>query len=394
MPLKFLIAGDPAFAFDFSSEKWKALKVESRVRKHLSMPCCKAKATPKTSKLANHFVAHTRTDNCNASTETAEHLLAKTIVAKAVRLAGWEVDIEVSGSSPEGESWVADVLATKDQVTVAIEVQWSRQDQDETKRRQERYTQSGVRGLWLLRYPDLLIERETPTFRLRYDEVLRQFTVMIPSPYFYPGRARGCNKNEPRDWQQEIDLTEFVVGALNKKLRFAPSVGQQVPLMVSTAKITCWRCKQKTRIVLSLMFNVEKVLPRHPNINAKLYDFEGFNDGGAFLATIFPKNVLLQHKIGPIKHRYSKTTHSRYLSNGCFHCDALQGRFFEHEYGYDAAPTYTVVVNFENRLIDYLKLEEDIFRWWFDQSDVFGHLATYAIPPVSSTVGITDSHGG
>jgi hypothetical protein len=32
--------------------------------------------------------------------------------------------------------------------------------------------------------------------------------------------------------------------------------------------------------------------------------------------------------VGAIKSRYSKTIGAFYLSNGCYHCDAIQGDFF------------------------------------------------------------------
>ena len=169
MPLKCLLDGKPIFAFALSESDWDALKEENRNLRHLRIACCEAKVTPKTSKLGTQFFAHGRTEGYASPAETAEHLLAKAMIAKAAKDAGWEVDTEVSGCTPSGEQWVADVLATKGKARIAIEVQWSRQDQEETKRRQERYRQSGVRGLWLLRHPTLLLEKDTPTFRLRYN---------------------------------------------------------------------------------------------------------------------------------------------------------------------------------------------------------------------------------
>ncbi|MGQ5524142.1 competence protein CoiA [Chitinimonas sp. PSY-7] len=373
MPLKFLREGNPVFAFDFSLEDWEALKVESRKHKHLSMPCCDAKATPKTSKLGNHFVAHARVENCAASTETAEHILAKTTVAQAARLAGWDVDIEVPGCTPGGESWVADVLATRGSAKVAIEVQWSRQTLDETKRRQERYKQSGVRCLWLLRHLELVVEKETPTFRLRYEEVSRKFVVMIPSPLFDLAWVHQRNKNEPKYWQQQIDLTTFVVGALTGALKFAPAVGQRIPMMVSTVEIACWQCKQQTRTVLEVEFGMAARLPGYENISAQLYDFERLDDGGAFLAAAFPKKLLWQHGIGVIKRRYSRTAGKSYLSNGCFHCDVLQGRFFDQEYKLEAKLTYTIEVELSHQLAKQLPGSElHIFFWWFNHPAVAG----------------------
>jgi len=38
--------------------------------------------------------------------------------------------------------------------------------------------------------------------------------------------------------------------------------------------------------------------------------------------------ILASHGVGVIKSRYSKTVDGSYLSNGCYHCDAIQGDFF------------------------------------------------------------------
>lgn len=350
MPLKCLQNGDPVFAFDFTLDAWESLKAENRKRKHLSMPCCEAKATPKTSKLGTQFFAHARTDGCAAPAETAEHLLAKATCAEAAKLAGWEVDTEVSGCTPDGETWIADVLATKGNARVPIEVQWSRQKVDETKRRQEKYKQSGLRGLWLMRNSDLVVEKETPTFRLRYEEGLRKFVVLVAA-------------------SQEINLMQFVVGTLSGALKFAAAIGQKMPLIVSTAIVECWRCKKKTRIVLGVEFDAGKVLPGHASIGAQLYDFDGLDGGGTFLASAFPNELLRKHGIGAIKNRYSRTAGGSYLSNGCCHCDALQGRFFDHDCWFEAEPTYSVDAELTQQLANQLpECEEEIFCWWFDQT--------------------------
>lgn len=247
MPLKCLSGDEVMYAFDCSAQEWVGLKTENLGRHHLKMPCCGARVVLKTSKLGTRFFAHARVGECTTVPETAEHLLAKSIIAEAVKAAGWVVSTECSGCSPEGEEWVADVMATRAHRRIAIEVQWSRQHQEETKRRQERYVRSGVRGLWLMRHPDLLMEKETPTFRLSYNEDTCSFSVLMPSPSFHAAFVGSSNKNEPCYWQQEIDLKKFVIGALNGSLRFSPAVGQRMPVSVSTASVQCWRCKKETK---------------------------------------------------------------------------------------------------------------------------------------------------
>lgn len=349
MPLKCLLDGKPIFAFALSGSEWDALKEENRNLRHLRMACCDAKVTPKTSKLGTQFFAHGRTEGCASPAETAEHLLAKAMIAKAVKDVGWEVDTEVSGRTPSGEQWVADVLATKGKSRIAIEVQWSRQDQEETKRRQERYRQSGVRGLWLLRHPTLLLEKDTPTFRLRYNEASQDFSVLLPSQMFHPLMVGNHNKDDPMYWQQMTGLAEFIAGSLNGRLKFAPSIGSTLPVSVSTAPVRCWKCKKETNIVISVGFMAGDVFQGHPTLGATIYDFEEIEGCEDFLDLVFAPQLLRQHGIGAIKRRFSKTAKGSYLSNGCVHCDALQGQFFDHEHWYEAEPAYTVETELSDR---------------------------------------------
>ncbi len=62
--------------------------------------------------------------------------------------------------------------------------------------------------------------------------------------------------------------------------------------------------------------------------------FEKFSDEGVpeFILSNGIYDRLLKNKIGTLKKRYSKTRRESYLSNGCFHCDAIMGNFFIFEY--------------------------------------------------------------
>ena len=368
MPLKCLHDVETLYAFNYSNHEWVGLKAENLNRRHLTMPCCGAKAVLKTSKLGTQFFAHARIGECTTAPETAEHLLAKNIIAKAVLTAGWEVGTEFSGQTPDGDEWVADVMAIRDHQRIAIEVQWSKQDQEETKRRQERYMRSGVRGLWLMRHLNLLVEKEIPTYRLRYKEDSHSFSVLMPSSSFNASWVGNHNKDDLHFWQQEIDLSTFVIGALNGSLKFAPAIGQRMPVTVSTAPVQCWRCKGATNIIIGIEFEAGKILIEHPSITADIYDFDEIYECDDFLYTVFSPALLKQHGIGQIKRRFSRTVGGEYLSNGCVHCDALQGRFFDHDSWYEAKATYTVEAELSDRWACQLSNSYDqMFRWWFDK---------------------------
>lgn len=371
MPLKCLRGGNPVFAFNVKSdEAWAHLRQENRANRQLRMPCCGSSVVLRTSKLGTRHFAHSRRGPCSTAPETAEHLLAKMTIVEGILETRWTATPEQSGQTPAGQEWRADVLATKGKNRVAFEVQWSRQEQHETDKRQQRYADAGVRGLWLFRQKDLPLGKETPSFRLEYREHSKTFDVLLPSPHYDP--AWSLRSNNSSSWGQRIPLKSFVVGALNGSLRFAPAIGRRMPVEVSTARIPCWKCKRYTSVVLRISFAASRILPGCFDIPMSIYDFDKNLPGGhAALASILPANLLRQHEIGTVKPRWSKTQAREYMSNGCIHCDALQGSFFEHEYAYDATKAFETDAEFRSEWIPHLEdARPYVLRWWFDESGI------------------------
>jgi competence protein CoiA len=199
MPLKCLRGDEEIFAFDVEDEvAWKRLRESNAEARNLRMPCCGAAVVLRTSPLGTRHFAHARGGPCQTAPETAEHLLAKRIVVEGIRRTAWSAKTEQEGTTPEGERWRADVLATKGKGKVAVEIQWSRQDHDETLRRQDRYEEAGVRGLWLFRQFDLpMFLNVIPAFRLRFDAASRSFSVSLPSALYHPMRIGPKDKEDP-----------------------------------------------------------------------------------------------------------------------------------------------------------------------------------------------------
>lgn len=368
MPLKCFRDDQPILAFDMETEAaWAALRQENAVQKNLRMPCCGAGVTLRTSKLGTKHFAHSRRGPCATAPESAEHLLAKRAIVDGARMARWDAVTEQAGESAELGPWIADVLATKDVKKIAFEVQWSRQRDDETRRRQARYASSGVRALWLFRQRDIPIDKDVPAVRLAFDEATSSFSARLPSPDHHEWMT-AKELDDPGCWSQSIELARFVEGALNGRLRFAPILGLTTPVDVFTEETACWRCAKTTRLVLGITFAASRVLPGCPDVELNLHSFgDQLEDGAGVLARMLPAPLLKRHGIGELRPRYSKAEGGSYLSNGCVHCDALQGRFFEHEHGYNLEKSFEVEARFEPEWAARMEDAGDqIHRWWFD----------------------------
>lgn len=150
MPVTCLTSSnDRLISFDFTSEDWNDLKA-NYVALGLHMKCCGAPAIPKTSKLGTQFFSH-KTDACGVGKESIEHIRCKELIVKGGRAAGWQANPEEPGKDASQNAWFADVLCVKNTEKIAFEVQLASQTFPEYKRRTERYDNSGVSCLWLIR---------------------------------------------------------------------------------------------------------------------------------------------------------------------------------------------------------------------------------------------------
>lgn len=222
----------------------------------------------------------------------------------AVEVARWDASTEVVGATPFGDAWKADVLATNGSTRVAIEIQWSLQADEETLRRQARYEASGVRGLWLLRQSAFPISLELPAARVEgcKDEGFSAFV-------------------KTGNGEQAVSVAEFLAAALSDRLRFGVKEGDDGRVSLQTGEMFCWSCGAETRIVTSV----------DVSIGPHLWQFavRDLQDHQALLDEIRTK--IDAPSVHAIKRRFSKTQNSSYLSNGCTHCDAIIGAFYEHE---------------------------------------------------------------
>ena len=300
-------------AFDVSADDWQILAARNRRDRHLRMPCCAALVTLRRSRRGTQFFAHKSIATCTTAPETEAHLRLKHLAVEAARARGWTAETEVSGTTPSGESWKADVLACKGNGRVAVEIQWSAQTHDETMRRQTRYAASGVRGLWLMRHPGLPATEALPAALISGSAEIG-FTAVL--------------KAESGD--QILPMEEFLAAAFSGRLQFGIPLGARGRMRVSAGRLACWSCGAETQVISEIC-----VLVGPEEYRFTVPDFDKYP---ALLQPVL-RHLPNHWQVGETKRRYSKGQGRSYLSNGCMHCDALIGQFLEHNAWSDGQET-------------------------------------------------------
>ena len=190
--------------------------------------------TLKRSRRGKQFFAHKAVGDCSTAEETEAHLHLKQVAVEMARANGWDAATEVVGTTHPGEQWKADVLAQKDDYKVAVEIQWSPQTNDETLRRQQRYAQSGVRCLWLLRQAGFPVIDTLPA-RISGTAV-EGFFAHIPT-----GSA-----------EQSLPIHDFLNAWFSDRYRFGVPLGIDATVSIRAGHMDCWSCEAKTRIITGI----------------------------------------------------------------------------------------------------------------------------------------------
>lgn len=259
---------------------------------------------------------------------------------RIARTFGWNAATEVTGKTPEGEEWRADVLATKGTKRIAFEVQWSAQTDAETLRRQAQYARSGIRCLWLFRQRSFPDSDEVPAVRI-FGSVKEGLSVLLKG-----GRV--------------LSIAEFLTAVFEHRFKRTPPPGCLARLRIVTKEIDCWKCGVFTRIVTRII-----VENGASDWEFNLVDFQTMAEFESLLAPLVP-NV---PELGEIKFRYSQTTKGRYLSNGCHECGALIGDFFLFRARSKGARVARYVVRMDERWLRFLartketELAWGVFAW-------------------------------
>ena len=323
MPLRCIDPTDAdrgILAFDLAEDEWNALADRNRQDRFLRMPCCGAKVVLRRSpRGTRHFAHKARPDDCPGGVETEHHIRLKTLAVERARLAGWEADCEVVGQTPGGERWIADAFARKDDRSIAVEIQWSPQTHEETRHRQRRYAESGVRCLWLMHdaRPLRFDDETVPVAYINYDE-----------------------KNDKDYWiclgdGSTMDTTSFLDAVFGGRFKFGhpggrPRLEEMATVELWVAPGECWngQCRAPMNVLLEIVVTSGN---RTVKIEAgSPYWYENAdikNVDAAALETLNP--LLLELGIGVIKPRnfhgegYGRNPKIVPATNGCPKCDRI-----------------------------------------------------------------------
>ncbi len=319
MPLSALIDDLEYIAPLRGDEEWKLLKNSiSTGHKKIVMKCCYSPGWMRISKLGTKHFYHAVATDCTWEKESAEHLYAKAEILLACSQAGYEAKAEVSGLD-----WRADVLATKDKIKIAFEVQWSNQTLEQTHERQSKFIRDGIRGCWFFRKPPFTKpSHDLPMFRIVLNESNNCFEVII---------NRASN-------QKKIELKCFIQHLLGGEIRYCEGwkMAAQQEVCVLFTPIECWKCQKnfniyhivnpyKTECGIEMEESIVAAYSRRQILDK--FEPEIMKAVKDFLAN--PEGKSLQ--LGQIKKRYSHTRTESYLSFGCPSCDAIVGDFYISE---------------------------------------------------------------
>jgi hypothetical protein len=178
MPFVALLSGERINSLDISPGDWNALK---QAHPDVAMPCCRREGTLATSKLGKPFFKHIRRGNCTSEPESEAHRECKAIIYTTARDMRFEADTEVAG-----DGWIADVLVSTSQITIAFEVQLAGQTAEKTAERSSRYRASDVMPVWLTKSSIVTeLSSHVPAFLLDATD-LANIRVRLPEVGFVP----------------------------------------------------------------------------------------------------------------------------------------------------------------------------------------------------------------
>ncbi|WP_457569135.1 competence protein CoiA family protein [Desulfurobacterium sp.] len=256
--------------------------------------------------------------------ESREHEEVKQRILRACQKLGWHADTEVNL-----KGLVPDVLARKDNLVFAFEVQWRSSGGSAVYNKLKKYQKLGIQSVWFFRTDSgCLRDSSFPAFRLLDTEF-----VQIGEMNF---------------------LVEEVVSLiLQGKVVFRKCFELRRDQKVAIYKfpMRCWKCGRITNVVEA--FGNYKSVCGCSLFNISVSD----EDLGSYLSLLQKSGFRALRDVGPIKKRYSKTTGEWYWSNGCKWCGVIIGKHYVMdellEYVYEGEPSFEVEFRLKRTSTDY-----------------------------------------
>jgi hypothetical protein len=312
MPLRALLNGLEIVSVDYSDDQWSELKdMVAQDHTQLILPCCNQVGVLQKTKGLKYF-GHPKPGNpCRSKPESTEYLKSKMEIIMACQENGWKATPEFSESN-----WRADVLAVKDGMRLAFEVQWPKPSLEEVTLKQHQYKDSNVRGCWLIQIPKtnkysrlLTADKEAPIFKIRNHEtgdIVVDFS------------------------NQAIPLKDFVAKLLNRSIKHCEHYRLQPEQDVEIVffETSCWKCKQAQHLY-TIVQGLKSICDKEIHLMGSMWSGDDIDMSPVILAAV--QGIMESEKdlhVGQVKIRCSNTLNNSYLSHGCYYCDVIFGDFY------------------------------------------------------------------
>lgn len=243
-------SGKKLYSFTYDATAWAELKEQSKSLS-LKMSCCDTPAVLKTSRLGTQFFAHkSKASSCEHSSkgETVEHQFCKFLVSRQLYQMGWHVETEKVGYTPEGKMWIADIYAERKKAKIAIEIQWSPQDYEETVRRQQAYKSSGLDCIWFLNTRRNYDYSQSAKYKKRTRELpVFPFTKECDGAFYVHSifSAKHLQKNYSIAYSMELVdfVSELFSGNIQFRKKETPEHSHKINLVMRNTE--CFNCEKE-----------------------------------------------------------------------------------------------------------------------------------------------------
>nr|WP_274708124.1 competence protein CoiA family protein [Arthrobacter sp. H16F315] len=269
---------------------------------------CGVPGIPRTSRRGLKHFAHKAGVECGLVecwSESPQHRMIKTLIAQAATDAGWQVSVECSA---EGRAWTADVMAELDGRRMALEVQWSRQDAGEFRRRQERYAADGVECFWYVHRRNRDEARRSGVPHIVFEGDDASFEVLAEKAF-----------QEAAATSLHAHVTALLLGLYLDRVQ-----ARITSVTVQYLTDNCWACKRPStiwKISAAFLRSRCQETAKATRTDFPVWPTERLETliAGDVAASLGKRSI---PPLAPLRMHHSKKAATTYLAYGCAHCSA------------------------------------------------------------------------